>query len=59
MSDGHAVSRRQSLKELGAVGAAFALGGVAPLEAQNPPDKEKPSTGVVDVAADRMLKGHS
>ncbi len=59
MSDRHSVSRRQSLKEIGAMGAALALGGVRPLEAQTPGDQEKPSTSVVDVAADRMLKGHS
>ncbi len=40
------------------MGAAIALGGVVPLDAQNQADSPKPTT-VVDVAADRMLKGHS
>ncbi len=70
MNEEHPVSRRASLKSLGAVGAAIMLGGAAPTSHQADPkaqgdakpaqgDKEKPAANVVDVAVGRMAKGHS
>lgn len=63
MSDEHRVSRRASLKGLGAMGAAMALGGVAaaqaPAGAKPSGSEEKPVLNVIDVAADRFAKGHA
>ncbi len=62
MSEEHGVSRRESLKSLGTMGAVIALGGVA---AAQSPAAPKPAAGagqsvdVVEVAAGRMAKGHS
>ncbi len=52
MTDTHRVSRRDTLKGLGAVGAAVVLGGATVGAKQQPAD-------VVEVAASRMLKEHS
>ncbi len=64
MKSEHAVSRRATLKGLGAVGAAIALGG--PVAAQAPAGakpagggQDKQATSPVDVAAERFAKGHS
>ncbi len=64
MHDEHRVSRRASLKGLGAMGAAMVLGG--PASAQVPSDakpakatQDKPAINVVDLAADRFAKGHA
>ena len=64
MSEEHSVSRRVSLKRLGAVGAAMVLGGAAatPPPAQREPaktDKDKPAANAVDLALARFGKGHS
>ena len=52
MVNEHPVSRRDTLKTLGAVGAAVVLGGTMPAAEQPPVD-------VVELAASRMLKEHS
>ena len=65
MSKKHPVSRRASLKSLGAVGAAMVFGRAA--EASGPPagpkpansDKDKPAASAVDLAVARFGKGHS
>lgn len=64
MSDEHAVSRRASLKSLGAMGAVMVFGGAAAAQAPGQPkparsDQGKPAVNVVDLAVDRMTKGHS
>ena len=64
MSDEHCVSRRASLKSLGAMGAVMALGGPAAASPQADPkpvkgDQAKPPVNVVDVATGRFAKGHS
>ncbi len=64
MSEEHCVSRRASLKSLGAIGAAIVLGGPAAGQAPGEPkpagsDQGKQAVNVVDVAADRFAKGHS
>jgi hypothetical protein len=64
MSEEHAVSRRATLKSLGAAGAVVALGGLR-AAAQQPDPKASASgpgrqtANVVDVAVGRMAKGHS
>jgi len=65
MSEEHSLSRRASLKTLGAVGAAMVIGGAA--EASGPPADPKPATSdkdqqavnAVDLAVARLGKGHS
>ncbi len=65
MSEEHAVSRRASLKTIGAIGAAIAIGGPAAVAQApvKPPavaaGSDKQPTDLVEVAADRMTKGHS
>jgi hypothetical protein len=63
MSEEHCVSRRASLKRLGAMGAAVALGGVAaaqaPAESKPAGNQDKPPVNPVDLAADRFTKGHA
>ncbi len=65
MSEEHSMSRRASLKGIGAIGAAMVLG-AAPVDlAQSEAkpatkgEKDKQAVNVVDVAADRMSKGYS
>lgn len=53
MSDQHAVSRRATLKTLGTMGAAIALG--VPASA----DEGTRAVPVADLAVGRMAKGHS
>jgi hypothetical protein len=64
MSEEHCVSRRASLKSLGAVGAALVLGGAGAAARQGDPkpaagNQDKPTVNVVDLAASRFTKGHS
>ncbi len=62
MSDEHSVSRRATLKGLGAMGAVIALGGGAAAQAPGEPKpagKDKQAATVVDVATARFAKGHS
>ncbi len=64
MSQEHSVSRRASLKSLGAVGAVLALGGPAAAARQATPKpaggtQDKQTVNVVDVATGRFMKGHS
>jgi hypothetical protein len=64
MSQESSVSRRASLKSLGAVGASIALGGPAAAMRQAEPrpapaGQEKPRVDIVDVATGRFAKGHS
>ena len=63
MSEPPVVSRRASLKRLSAAGAAIVLGGATSASGQEPKPaasgQAKPAVNVVDVAADRMAKGHS
>ncbi len=64
MRQEHSISRRASLKSLGAVGAAVVLGGPAVAAAQSElksagSAQEKGPVNVVDVATDRFTKGHS
>lgn len=64
MSEEYAVSRRASLKSLGAVGAVLVLGGPAAAARQADPKpagsaQDKQPANVVDVAAGRFMKGHS
>ncbi len=63
MSDEHAVSRRASLKSLGAIGAVAVLGGVAaaqsPAESKPAGGPDKPASNAIDVAVDRFTKGHA
>ena len=60
MNEEHSVSRRESLKTLGAAAAAVALAAPAAAVAQavNAKDQAKPAN-VVDVAVERFTKGHS
>ncbi len=53
MEDQRGVSRRATLKGLGAMGAAVVLAG------RSAGAQEKPGGNVVDVAAERFSKGHS
>jgi C_GCAxxG_C_C family probable redox protein len=63
MSEEHGVSRRATLKGLGAMSAAMVFGGAAfPLHAEPTPaggDQNKDGVNVVELAVDRMAKGHS
>jgi hypothetical protein len=64
MSEHHSVSRRASLKTLGAVGAALAFGGRVGAQSPMPPEPaaanaRKQAANVVDVAFDRFSKAHS
>jgi hypothetical protein len=63
MSEEHSVSRRASLKSLGAMGAAIVLGGgVAATPRQAEPkasDQGKSVVNVADLAVARFGKGHS
>ena len=62
MSDERSVSRRATLKGLGAMGAVAVLGGPVAAQApatQKPAGQDKPAGNVVDVAVSRMTKGHS
>ncbi len=64
MSEEHSVSRRASLKSLGAVGAVLVLGGPAAAARQAEPkpaagNQDKQPINVVEVAAGRFTKGHS
>lgn len=64
MSEEHSVSRRASLKSLGAMGAAIVCGGAAatPRQAEPKParsDQGKQAVNVVDLALGRFAKGHS
>ncbi len=72
MSEEHTVSRRASLKSLGVMGAAAVLGPAVaaqtpvepkPVQSDQPKqpanDQAKQPINVVDVAADRFVKGHS
>ncbi len=58
------VSRRASLKCLGAAGAVLVLGGTAAAARQGDPkpaagSQDKQAVNVVDVATGRFAKGHS
>ncbi len=55
------VSRRGSLKTLGAAGAALVLGGPAAAASQAQPagGPDRQPTNVVDVATGRFAKGYS
>ncbi len=63
MSEEHRVSRRASLKGLGAMGAVVALGGVAAAQSAAQPkpagSQDKAMPNVADVAAERFTKGHA
>ncbi len=65
MSEEHSMSRRASLKSLGAMGGAMVFGAARVGSAQSEAkpatngDKDKQAENVVDVAVDRMSKGHS
>ncbi len=65
MSEEHSMSRRASLKSLGAMGGAMAFGAARVGSAQSEAkpatkgDKDKQAVNVVDVAVDRMSKGHT
>ncbi len=64
MSDEHSVSRRASLKTLGATGALLALGGTEAASRQGAgkpaaSTQDTPAVNVVDVATGRFAKGHS
>jgi|PlaIllAssembly_1097288.scaffolds.fasta_scaffold984826_1 hypothetical protein len=64
MNREHGVSRRASLKGLGAMGAAIALGGAVPAQAQaelKPArnNQDKLPASVADLAVARFGKGHS
>ncbi len=61
MSDEHSVSRRASLKGLGAIGAAVALGGIAAAQGPSNPAgvPEKPASNPIDVSVERFTKGHA
>ncbi len=65
MSEEHSMSRRASLKSLGAMGGAMVFGAARVGSAQSearPATKggeDKQAVNVVDVAVDRMSKGHS
>ncbi len=64
MRDEHSVSRRATLKSLGAMGAVIVLGGASAAQSPAPPketksDQSKPAGSPVDVATDRFSKGHS
>ena len=64
MSEKHSVSRRASLKSLGAMGTVLVLGGAGAAARQAEPTsagrvQNKQAGNVVDVAAGRFTKGHS
>jgi len=64
MSEEHSVSRRTSLKSLGAMGAGIVFAGAAAIPRQAEPkparsDQGKQAVNVVDLAVDRFGKGHS
>jgi hypothetical protein len=64
MSDEHRVSRRASLKGLGVLGVAVALGASSAAQSPAEPrraagDQDKPGANPVDLAVDRFSKGHS
>ena len=64
MRDEHSVSRRASLRGLGAMGAVIVLGGASAAQTPAQPkptksDQEKPVANPVDLATDRFAKGHS
>lgn len=64
MSEKHSVSRRASLKGLGAMGTVLVLGGAGAAARQAEPKpagrvQDKQAGNVVDVAAGRFMKGHS
>ncbi len=58
MSEDHSVSRRTTLKSLGVAGAAVVLGGATETEPK-PSAQGETRLPVVDLAAERMTKGHS
>ncbi len=64
MSNEHPVTRRATLKGLGAMGATIALAGAraAAQQTDSKParsDQDKSRANAVDVAADRFAKGYS
>ena len=64
MGEEHSVSRRASLKSLGAMGTVMVLGGGAALARQAEPGlagslQGKKTVNVVDLAVARFGKGHS
>ncbi len=64
MNNEHPVSRRATLKSLGAVGATIVLGGAATAAHQADPktarsDQDKNLANAADVAVERFGKGHS
>jgi hypothetical protein len=64
MSDEHSVSRRVSLKSIGAIGAVLVVGKAAAIAGQADPKpagnkQDKPVANVVDLASSRFMKGHS
>ena len=64
MSEERCVSRRASLKSLGAMGAVMVVGGAAAASPQAEPkpagsEQDKKPLNVVDLAVERMAKGHS
>ncbi len=65
MSKEHSMSRRASLKSLGAMGAAMVFGAARIGSAQSEVkpatkgDKDKQAVNVADVAVERMSRGHS
>ncbi len=65
MNEEHSgVSRRATLKSLGAAGAVLVLGGTAAAARQGAPkpaatSQDKPAANPVDVALARFAKGHS
>ncbi len=65
MSEEHSgLSRRTTLKSLGAAGAVLVLGGAVPAAQQADPKpavgaQDKQPVDVVDLASSRFMKGHS
>ena len=64
MSDEHSVSRRASLKSLGAMGAAIVFCGAGATPRAAEPNaaemnQDKQPVNAVDLAAGRFAKGHS
>ncbi len=65
MSEEHPISRRASLKSLGAIGAAMVLGAAPADSAQSGAkpatkgDNDKQAVSAVEVAVARMSKGYS
>ncbi len=65
MSEEHSMSRRASLKSLGAIGAAMVLGAAPVDSAQSEAkpaakgDRDSQAVSVVDAAVERMSKGYS